>query len=77
MAEFNRGDDQVSLPKRFDLKLVVDIHASPAEVADALLDADKRPLWEPKLNQVSMKGTKLALTYQGSTTPHEVAYNLE
>ena len=42
ITKFNQGIDPNPLPKKFGLKLVTDMQATPSEFADAIMDATKR-----------------------------------
>ena len=66
------------MPKKFALKLVTEIQATPAEFAEALCDENQRPDWELKLKQIKKKTkTHLNIEYIGITFPHDVYYNFE
>ena len=78
IAKLNQGNEANPLPKKFSLKLVTEVHATPSEFADALCDENQRPNWELKLKQIKKKTkTHLNIEYIGITNPHDVFYNFE
>ena len=78
ISKFNQGIDPNPLPKKFGLKLITDMEATPAEFADALLEEAKRAQWELKLKGIKKKDkATLQLEYVGVAAPHTVSYDLE
>ena len=66
------------LPKKFSLKLLSVIQATPSEFADMLVEEKMRPQWEYKLKQVKKKtASSLELEYVGLTNAHVVNYDFE
>ena len=52
MVKFGKGIEPIALPKQFELKLITEVVATPAEFADALMLETLRPLWDPKLKSI-------------------------
>ena len=79
MVQFGKGIEPIALPKQFDLKLITEIVATPAEFADALTEELLRPLWEPSLKSIKKKSktSPLLIEYIGVTSPKEVSYDFE
>jgi len=78
LGRFNQGIPANPLPKKFELKLVAEMQATPAEFADALLEETQRPSWELRLKQIKKKSAfAMELEYLGTSAPHQVSYDLE
>ena len=79
MVKFGKGIEPIALPKQFELKLITEVVATPAELVDALMEETLRPLWEPNLKSIKRKTktSPLQIEYIGVTAPHEVSYDLE
>ena len=66
------------MPKKFALKLIAEIKATPAEFADALTNENQRPNWELKLKQIKKKAeAHLEVEYISLTNPHNIYYDFE
>ena len=57
MENFKKGIPLASLPKKFSLKLLTVVQATPSEFADMLVEESKRPTWEHKLREVKKKSS--------------------
>lgn len=69
-----------TLPREFNVKLVMMLMATPDEVADCLVSELKRPKWELNLRSVSKLSSAphtLELQYVNSQTKYEVLYSLQ
>jgi len=55
MVKFGKGIEPIALPKQFELKLITEVVATPAELVDALMEETLRPLWEPNLKSIKRK----------------------
>lgn len=69
-----------TLPREFNVKLVMILMATPDEVADCLVNELKRPTWELNLRSVAKHSSSphtLELQYVNSQTKYEVVYSLQ
>ena len=69
-----------TLPREFNVKLVMMLMATPDEVTDCLVNERKRSTWELNLRSVAKLSSSphtLELQYVNSQTKYEVVYSLQ